>query len=441
MMIWEQRIINAFIEKYPGSAAAEGGRPLRIKAERIFPLFDSAPPSERESFLEAAETLESRRTQDTEERLVSIKWVRKCKGEKIEAIIFEKPEALFALTGKASPVLTAVEARGAAQTVAQATKLQIADLFFFLAKNIDSQDVVRGLDAQAVNDLERLFAFLAGHRDAFGGMTPRAVSVLLYNDSKRMETILKLFSALLVKAYREDIPVPDISCLDRSFSEVWLAGSISFVFKDTAEGAPHRGQGAPPGKRQASGSRLDNSSGIVIGLPLSVILEIGQIEVIGTEASDLFPDNDPAKAPSVLMVENKETFYALAEQFTGEGRTGYKALLYTGGYPNRAVQALVALLAESGFSLYHAGDLDIDGILILQELTKAASKPIQPVKMDGATFDRYQHCGRKLDSTMLKYTSRISGTSLSIPGIAELVDRIQETKLGIEQEIIDYGRI
>jgi hypothetical protein len=61
--------------------------------------------------------------------------------------------------------------------------------------------------------------------------------------------------------------------------------------------------------------------------------------------------------------------------------------------------------------------------------------------MDRATFDRYEHCVRKLDDTMLKSASRISEASLSIPGIIELVGRIQETGIGIEQEIIDYGHI
>ncbi|MDR1904565.1 MAG: DUF2220 domain-containing protein [Treponema sp.] len=446
MTVWEQRIINAFIEKYPGSAAAEGGRALRIKAEVIFPHFSSAPPSERESFLDAAEALEHKRTgQGAEEKLVSINWIRKRKGEEIAAIVFEKPEALFALAGKASPALTAADARRAAHRAAQNAAgrkaAQAMDFFSFLAESIDSEDAVRGMDAQAVNDLEQLFACLAGGEYTPGGMTPRAVSVLLYNDSKRMETILKMFSRLLAKAFRENISVPDLSFLDRSFPEAWIAGRLNFAFKETKEDTRRSmAQGGreerPP---EPSPMQLDNSSGIVIGLPLSVILKVRQIEVVRTEASDLSPDS--GRGSSVLMIENKETFYTLAEQFTGEDRTGYKALLYTGGYPNRAVQALAALLAESGFSLYHAGDLDIDGILILQELMKAAAKPIQPVKMDGATFDRYKHCGRKLDNTMLKHASRISGAILSLPGIAELAGRIQETRLGIEQEIIDYGHI
>ncbi|MDR2096798.1 MAG: DUF2220 domain-containing protein [Treponema sp.] len=443
MTAWEQRIVKAFIERYPDSTAAKGGRPLKVKAEVIFPHFGSAPPPERKSFLEAAEALERRKT-DAHEKLISIQWARKRKGEEIDAIVFEQPEALFALTRKESPALTAAEARetalGAAKRMAGA---QIAEFFSFLAENIDCVGAVRGMDTQAVHDLEQLYTFHGEGENNLKGMTPRAVSVFLFNDSKRLETILKLFGRLRGKASRENIFVPDLSFLDRSFPEAWIAGKISLVFKDTSQAGSGKRKREMPQKHGPEG-RLDNSSGIIIGLPFSDILKIEQINVVKPETSDfsplpLLPPLSQEGDPAVLMVENKETFYTLAERFTG--KNSYKALLYTGGYPNRAVQTLVALLAESGFSLYHAGDLDIDGILILQELAKAAVKPIQPVKMDRSTFDRYEHCGRKLDDTMLKYSSRINETSLSIPGIAELVDRIQETKLGIEQEIIDYGHI
>ena len=117
---------------------------------------------------------------------------------------------------------------------------------------------------------------------------------------------------------------------------------------------------------------------------------------------------------------------------------GCNCFLYAGGHPNRAVRALTALLAESGFTFSHAGDLDPDGILILQELADMAGKPIQPLRMDAATFDRYRECGRKLEPAALKRTALISEQTRSLPGMADLVKRIEETGMGVEQEIIDY---
>jgi hypothetical protein len=133
------------------------------------------------------------------------------------------------------------------------------------------------------------------------------------------------------------------------------------------------------------------------------------------------------------MIENKETFFALTGSLPG-----YSCFLYVGGHPNRAVRTLTALLAESGFCFSHAGDLDPDGILILQELAGIAGKPVQPLRMDADTFDRYLECGRKLEPTSLKRTALISEQTRSIPGMAALVKRIEETGLGVEQEIIDY---
>jgi hypothetical protein len=99
---------------------------------------------------------------------------------------------------------------------------------------------------------------------------------------------------------------------------------------------------------------------------------------------------------------------------------------------------MVRAFAASGFSLYHAGDLDPDGILILQELAEAACSPVKPFYMDAATFDTYRDYGRKLEASMLRRISLIKPETLAIPGMASLVGRIQDTGLGVEQEIIDY---
>jgi hypothetical protein len=111
MTLWEERIIAAFIERYPGSAAAlieaapgadpeeplpKAPRPVRLKPDRIFPGMDRAPADEKESFLEAAESLEGR-------GLLSLIWVRHRKGETLSALVCRDPELLYELTGRDSP--------------------------------------------------------------------------------------------------------------------------------------------------------------------------------------------------------------------------------------------------------------------------------------------------------------------------------------------------
>jgi hypothetical protein len=112
--------------------------------------------------------------------------------------------------------------------------------------------------------------------------------------------------------------------------------------------------------------------------------------------------------------------------------------VYTDGHPNGAIQALAALLAAAEFEFYFSGDLDPEGIQILQELTDAAEKPVKPVRMDRNTFDRYFSAGDLLGESMLRRLRLIRKEIRVIPGIGGLIKRIEETGMGIDQEIIDY---
>ncbi|MDR2630001.1 MAG: DUF2220 family protein [Spirochaetaceae bacterium] len=485
MTVWEKRIIEAFVERYPVSAAAavsgvEGfvkaagnesranggeapsreGRPLRLQPDRIFPGFEQASPDERESFLEAAEALEQR-------GLLSLVWVRHRKGEAIRALVCRKAELLFELAGKPSPRTVAEEVRETARTLAlaaegrrqersgiapEAGEIEIA-LFAFIAQNFTPQDAALGLEVKAVRDLARLTGFFSGAApqggylgDAEGvdglagremsalrptpgaktgwpeGITPRALSVALYGDSKRLEALISRFTPLLSRARRLGVAVPDFAFLDRSFPETFIAGKILFQFEETpgSGNTPSGfGNGTPPGSPETA--PMVNATGSILALPLGTIRKVRSITPI------------KGKTPSVLMIENKETFFALAESLPG-----YTCFLYTGGHPNRAAQTLASLLAQSGFTFFHAGDLDPDGLLILQELGEITGKKIQPVGMNAATFDRYRNCGRKLEPTMLRRIGLITRETRSLPGVEELIRRIEETALGVEQEIIDY---
>ncbi|MFP3091374.1 DUF2220 family protein [Treponema sp. TIM-1] len=461
MTAWEKRIIDAFVERYPASAAAAisgaagsaqaaapagpaGGespagepRPLRLRLDRIFPGFEGASPDDRESFLEAAEALEQR-------GLLSLIWVRHRKGEVPAALVCGKADLLFELAGKPSPRIVAEDVRKLARGLALAAQgyhqamgtrahktgeTEIA-LFSFIAENFTPQDAALGIDVIAVTDLAHLTGFFSGigaaiqGPDKIQGLTLRALSVALYGDSKRLEALISLLSPLLSRARRMGAAVPDFAFLDRSYPETFIAGKIILHFKKTPDpGLPPSGmgEGEPPRLPENTTPPLVNAAGSILGFPLGTILKLGAVTPL------------EGKTASVLMIENKETFFVLAESLPG-----YTCFLYIGGHPNRAVQALVSLLAQSGFTFFHAGDLDPDGILILQELGEIAGKTIQPLRMDAATFDRYRNCGKKLEPTMLRRLGLITGETRSLPGMEELIQRIEETGLGVEQEIIDY---
>ena len=454
----EERIIGVFIKRYPSSAAAsilddklagqvhsqtggldesgrqpDGGAPTeaeaktprnqRLRPELVLPGINQASADDRESFLEAAESLERR-------GVLTLVWARHRKGETLSALVCRDPELLHELAGKPSPKTTAEKVRDAGrlfELTAGDDSPEEAAFFSFLAENVTALDAVGGIDVTALTDMARLTRFLLNQdasrpsasqtgslvnqvhsrpgdlgesrrRENARGITTRALSTALYGDSKRLEVLLSLFNPLLARARRRGIAVPDFSFLERAYPETYIAGKIALDFGEVSVPV----------------------NGILLGLPLATILKLRRIRPLSGEAA-------------VLTIENKETFFTLSESLPG-----YACFLYAGGHINRAVGALVSLLAESGFSFSHAGDLDPDGILILQELAEIAGKPVKPLRMDADAFDNYLVCGKRLEPGTLRRTALISEKTRSIPGIAELVRRIEETGTGVEQEIIDY---
>jgi hypothetical protein len=411
LTVWEQRIVEIFSERYPASAAASGGRALRIQARQIFPGFDSAAPDERESFLEAAESLEKK-------NVLSLVWAGRKKGETLLALVCAAPEQLFALRGKASPLIIAEEARRAAGEAAEEaasheTAKTAAAFFTFMAQTLSPADAAAGINARAIRDLFLLAKSLPAAEPrtppVLRGITPRALSVFLYADSKRLEGLLALFGRISQRARGRDAGFPGFLSLGRRFPETLIAGKLLFDFTPRPGGPP-----------------LVNANGSILGLPLETIRTIRRISPLQNEGG--------VRPPLVLTVENKETFYALDAWADGN----FACLLYSGGHPNGAVRRLTELLAASGFEFFHAGDLDPDGILILQELAAIAGRPVSPLRMDAETFDRYAACGRKLEKSALRRLGLVSGETRRLPGIGDLIHRIEQTGLGVEQEIIDY---
>jgi hypothetical protein len=264
------------------------------------------------------------------------------------------------------------------------------------------------MDRGAVEDFVRLLEFFLSPEKQ-EKITTRALSIALYHDSKRLEHLIDLFNPLLTKVRGQGISAPDFSFLQRSLPETMIAGRLIFEYKGDNPPMP-----------------LVNATGLMLGFPLQSIGAIRSIKTI-----------DDRDTPAVLTIENLETFYALGDPQDG-GLSLFDCFLYTGGYLNQADAAMVKILADSGFRLYHAGDLDPDGILILQHIMDVTGKPVTPVGMDAAVFDRYLVWGRPLTGTILAQIKKIRDDTKAVPGIAELLRRIKETGRGVDQEIIDY---
>jgi hypothetical protein len=277
-----------------------------------------------------------------------------------------------------------------------------------MAEDLGPRDAERGIDAKAVRDLRRMAERCTGVDAALRGITPRALSIALYGDTAYLAKLLKLFKPVASRARRHKVKAPEFLPPARPHPETFIAGKIQVDL-----------EGESPGENAPA---LVNALGNTLGLPQSTIRRIKRIAPIRETAS-----------PAVLMIENKETFYALAEH-----SPEYDCVLFTAGHPAASVRVLIALLAAADFAFCFAGDLDPEGIQILQELSDAAGKTVSPVNMDRHVFDRYLKAGFKLGDPMMRRLSRLRRDTIALPGIAGLVRRIRETGMGIEQDIIDY---
>ena len=396
MINWEKKIIEAFIRNYFSSVPAtkDNRSILRLRSSKLFPDFDTASPDEKNSFLEAAESLEKK-------GLVQLRWEEK--KERLKTLSCENFEKLFEEAGRPFPKSEAEEIRAML-----GTKKEIAFLEA-ISHSFSPREIGQGLNRQIIEDLIRLLEFCSIPSKT-EGITTRALSIQLYQNSKYLENLLDLCKPLLTRVGKT-IPMPDFSFLERSYPETMISGKIIIEYKK--EKTP-----------------LINSGAHILGIPLENAEEINTIKPVSEK-----------NEKTVLTIENKETFYALAGpgiHTRDKNFLNFECYLYIGGYFNRATASLIKTLAASDFSFYHAGDLDPDGILILQHIQDLAQRPVVPVRMDAATFDQYCAWARPLTKPMLRQIVKIREETRAIPGLADLLQRIKDTGLGVEQEIVDY---
>lgn len=382
----EREILALFAERYPASAQRRGGKPLRLRRWRqLLPdAFSSA--ASRLSFLEAAERLER-------SGILRLLWEKRRVGDELAAAELIDPRALYLRLGRPSPD------DEAALLAARARELSGTALFAFIA---DKADTLPGV--LSPRDLDDAAAFFAFDRTEAARLPIRALSVRLYRDSKRLESLLRRLKPISALAVREGV-IRSPAFPRRSYPEASIAGAVELEFED--------------------GSSWSLAPGPV-SLSAAAAQRLRKVRAAGASAGD-----GPLRA---LSVENKETFYAFAAD-----PLGFDAVVYCGGRPNRAVKALLRALAGSGAAMFHSGDLDADGIAILAEV--AAHCGARPFGMDAAVFDRYLPYARALGPSLVARLGSLDDAARALPGIEELIVRIRETARGVEQEVIDYAEL
>jgi len=408
MMNWKEKITGALTARYFATASNEEDRGyLRVRSSILFPDFDTAPPDEKESYLEAAELLEHK-------GIVKLHWEKHGRGERLKTLNCENFEALFEETNNPYPKQEVAKIRNMLDTkIANMRKTRatesIITLLRYFSINFGLREIGQGLNQKTMEEFVRFLEFSCDSEN-LKKITIRALSIQLFSDSKHLENLISLCAPLLARS-QSTMQFQHLILPERSYPETMISGKLVFELKSAK-------------------SPMVNSEGLVLNIPLESAEAFGAIK-------PCFEKNEK----TVLTVENKETFFALGSPRNNdeyENSSRYDCFLYTGGYPNRAVSILIKILATSGFTFYHAGDLDPDGILILQNIGDIAEKPVSPVRMDANTFDQYLPWARTLSKPTLNQIKKIREETKTIPELAGLLRRIEETSLGVEQEIVDY---
>jgi hypothetical protein len=347
----------------------------------------------RFSFLDAMERLERA-------GIVALRWKKRRAGDDLESVDLIDAAALYSRLGRPLPEAEAAAlaaAAGAAEAAARRRGDGRAAAFF---GSIAARS--GGLAGKiSPRDVEDLSAYAAFDKREAERLPIRALSIRLYSDSKRLEDLISTFRFVRtsLNAAGADASFAELFPL-RSYPEVAVAGRVSLVFREGA---------------------VWSLEGRAVSLSLSAV---GDLDGIRPKAG--------VPSPRALTVENKETFHAFVREPFGFG-----IVICTGGRPNRAVRTLLRLVAIAGFSVFHAGDLDPDGIAILGEVARLCGA--RPLGMDRAVFDRYLPHARLLDRSIASRLESVPAEAFELPGIEELASSIRAHGKGIEQEIIDYG--
>lgn len=392
-MNYEGHIQELFARAYIRSAMRRGGKALRLRNwEKLVPeAFTRA--AEKEAFLSSMEDL-------AQQGILRLGWSHRRKRDKLLWAELQDPQKLFANLGKPQPEVLDDKLRNFANQLesrARIAGLATVERFFGSLSRYPGY-LEQLLD---IRDIEDIYTLLAHQDRPLDRFPIRSLSVQLYRDSKRLESLLELIKPLAKRLKQDDL-LSDLP--RRSFPVAWIVGSLQL----------------------RSGYRVileGGNSYSPMGLSLELLQGATDLEIQSARGQQGFIN--------ILSIENKESFFSLP-------RMGlpFDGFVYTNGWPNSAVRQILDLLHKGGYNLYHAGDLDIEGLAILEYLHETYGT--SPFGMDLVTFERYRAFGRPLLNAEIRshrfeiYISRLA------PDLKTLAQEIVKSRIGIEQEIIDY---
>jgi len=428
---WARRILTLFAETYPSSAHYRGGRRLRLGSwEKRFPEI-SGDVDGKDGFLAGVEEL-------VHHGVVAVRWRRFRTGEEVDALFLDDPPKMYEMLQKEAP-WDRRDALLEALAEPPWDDPRLADLADRTRARLSAHHPLAIEAVEDLRDIGRLF--LLTPRECTG-LAIRALSVRLFHDSKRLEALLPRADAFMNEAEGEK--VSRRLGLARTYPEVSFALYGSIQWSDRGErpeslsaGGEHRRWRASGEIVTLPGESLPAVDSVSVGAPV----EAGASTSRGAPAEPAAPIS--LHTPWILTVENKESFYvAVAAMRDGwadapaggtstEARNPPSMVIYAPGHPGETVSALIALAGRSGAPIMHFGDLDPEGLLILQEVAARSGHPVRPFLMNLETYRRYRLFGRNLSDHSLSRLKEVTH-----PDLIPLAGEIRRCRVGVEQEVL-----
>lgn len=236
----------------------------------------------------------------------------------------------------------------------------------------------------------------------------RILSIRLFNDSKRLETLL---DAILLVLRRHD---PDASLYGKDMNALLLAHHVAQV--------PEHILVAGPLILQTKDACLD-----IAPFKPSVAISAATLH----NATSI-----TCAARQVITIENATSF----SEFAAIGPKG-TLLVFTSGFASPATLTLLQALerAHPYLKFFHWGDIDVGGLRILEHLRRHIA-PISPLGMDTTIFNEYLAFGQTLTKEEIS-TLRKLRDHASIEDCVSLIEMMISTGKKLEQEAIRPARV
>ena len=341
---YEREILSILLEKYERSNAAIGGagrRPqFRLRKSPLAAAYaDELDADRREAIEAAAEELER-------QGMISVVWERHGTG-RIERILLAVDAAqLYQRMGRTMPLMRVEEYRADISALTASAAIWVRRCCNAANEILSANKLPSFLPREKELRAGLIRAILSLPAAGENAIPKRVFSQRVFGDSKYFERCIEAPLLILLRRFAEEPCDTDAAYLDMAgitghHGKVWIAGRMDFSLHGRAY------------------MLADFAGGIELTYDTVAAMEI-----------DALP-------PSILTVENLTNAETLAQEGADY------LLIYTAGFPNRTIQALLSKIAGKQLpTVRHWGDLDYGGIRIFEYLRKHFFSHLMPYRMD-----------------------------------------------------------